>query len=197
MTTRSAQQNAPDVIHAVAAAGVEGENPVPSRKKESVMDSSAHNPRDTAVGTMSVARWTELAGQENAVDASERDPLATPCPAWCSIAADPDEHHLVTPHHDDRAHVSDRRMVALSTHAAIGVSSAGFIPAAAEVEVWQRYICTDPMIVLSKREQQRGNAGGSTVDRSPFSLTLEEAAELGRVLLDAVDVAMGLAEESQ
>jgi hypothetical protein len=151
--------------------------------------SAEHSGTDNAV---TAARWNDWAKETRAasvVKKSASDPNATPCPDWCN-----ERPHTAQRLRRDRLHRSGVVSMALSNH--LGSDSCNgkmLLEPLAEVVIAKPWNRVEPFVQLRRRAEQLDGSHDITTD-SLYSLTLAEAAELGRILLAAVDVALGLGE---
>jgi len=130
------------------------------------------------------------------------DPTATECPPWCEMAtSDPDEPcHTVERLRLNRRHESASVGVVLQRHrwaASLLDDGESLLPATMETTIFQHFGSTTPSVKLGLWELRPPTNDGDVrrIGPSPesnFVLELSEAAELARVLLAAVDAALGL-----
>lgn len=131
------------------------------------------------------------------------DPTATACPEWCEMATcDSDVRHTVERLRLNRRHESVSVGVVLQRHrwaASLFDDGDSLLPATMETSIFQHFGSTTPSIKVGLWELRPPTNDGDVrrIGPSPestFSLELSEAAELARVLLAAVDAALGLNE---
>lgn len=140
---------------------------------------------------VTAARWNDWAKETRAasvVKKSAADPNATPCPDWCN-----ERPHTAQRLRRDRLHRSGVVSMALSNHLGSDSCNGKLLEPLAEVVIAKPWNRVEPFVQLRRRAEQFDGSHDITTD-SLYSLTLAEAAELGRILLAAVDVALGLGE---
>lgn len=135
--------------------------------------------------------WAEEGRAVGVVESSAPDPNATPCPVWCG-----EQRHTIERFRVDRRHHSDGVGVALQNHLASRWSNHTMNMATAEVTIFQGWNAVRPSVRLCRWASQVEDDIIGLTKGSEYTLTLDEAAELGRILLGAVDVALGLAEKA-
>ena len=135
-------------------------------------------------------RWAQASHTAEVVKSSALDPNATPCPDWCT-----DSPHTFECDPLDRMHCSDSVSLPLQHHGGAKRQESVLVFPVAEVRLGRAYTTTEPLIELSRRVPQPN--GAMTINEgATYHFSPAEAAELGRVLLGAVDVALGLAEKA-
>ncbi len=143
---------------------------------------------------VTVKTWNEWAEESTGakyVEATTLDPHATPCPDWCT-----DSPHTFECDPLDRMHCSDSVSLPLQHHGGAKRQESVLVFPVAEVRLGRAYTTTEPLIELSRRVPQPN--GAMTINEgATYHFSPAEAAELARILLAAVDVALGLGDPSQ
>lgn len=165
-------------------------------------------PSTTDTTRNDIGVWEEMALTSHTartIPISAPDPTATPCPPWCEMATtDPDEPcHTVERLRLNRRHESASVGVVLQKHrwaASLFDDGDSLLPATMETSIFQHFGSTTPSVKLGLWELRPPTNDGDVrrIGPSPesnFVLELPEAAELARVLLAAVDAALGLTGE--
>jgi len=175
----------------------------PTTAKEAGSTMSVPSTTDTTRNDISV--WEQLALTSHTartIPGFTPDPTATECPEWCEMATtDPDEPcHTVERLRLNRRHESASVGVVLQRHrwaASLLDDGESLLPATMETTLFQHFGNVTPSVKLSLWELRPPTNDGDVrrIGPSPesdFVLELSEAAELARVLLAAVDAALGL-----
>jgi len=147
--------------------------------------------------TVTTERWTELAEASCGTDVakpSDLDTSATPCPAWCATP----RHHTVKRRRADRRHQSAAVSVSLQNHLGSDWDddTGEMNLPIAEVTILQGFGAVRPVIRLRRWAFQNHLGDIGVTEGSEFTFSLDEAAELGRLLLGAVDATAGLNEKA-
>lgn len=152
--------------------------------------SAEHSGTVNAVTVETWNKWADESTGVKYVETTALDPHVTPCPDWCT-----DGPHTFECDPLDRMHCSDSVSLPLQHHGGAKRQESVLVFPVAEVRLGRAYTTTEPLIELSRRVPQPN--GAMTINEgATYHFSPAEAAELARILLAAVDVALGLAEET-